>query len=490
MKKTFLKNLLDRRIPQILGSYFVGATTLIFFIDWLVAKYGFSEYYTSLALFGLISILPSVLILAYFHGAPGKDEWTKVEKFGVPLNIFFIAIALFSGYRFNLWQEEAPDHSKVYDAFLVHIESNEEEANDFKSTAQYISNGDTYTDSLYHLDATELQEIREYVNVALKKEFMHHDLDIYYLETKEEDEMLNKSASSNYLWEIWGKSSKTDVENQYDSTLTLLDENNKSLFKYFTKKNNKHIDLLLNVSIYEANPKNKTKMMLMDMSDDYTIYAIEIVAYKYYIGIDGEPGVDFHIDTGIEMLTSNDEDETLEDLVLNMLINKLSSYSFGGNIGEVNSILDSNLVTIKLTNLDVMKGSNLICIGRGYEYYEGNLQAARKSLNTYISDGMIIYDYFVKNPDKVQLLNEKLDFDILPGAIDEYTNDFKEDIDSIKLNIDSTIDNLKGEYRLDHEQFAYYLKILNIQDSIATAKITGSVFPFAYPQIGDEINIK
>ena len=144
MKKSFLKELLDRRIPQILGSYFVGATTLIFFIDWLVAKYGFSDYYTSLALFGLISILPSVIILAYFHGTPGKDEWTKVEKFGIPINIIFIAIALFSGYRFNLWQEEAPDHSKIYDAFLVHIESNEEEVNNLKSTTEYINEADTY----------------------------------------------------------------------------------------------------------------------------------------------------------------------------------------------------------------------------------------------------------------------------------------------------------------------------------------------------------
>ena len=48
-----------------------------------------------------------------------------------------------------------------------------------------------------------------------------------------------------------------------------------------------------------------------------------------------------------------------------------------------------------------MKGSNLICIGRGYEYYQGNLKTARKSLNAYISDGMIIYDYFVKNVHNV-----------------------------------------------------------------------------------------
>ena len=98
MKKIF-KKILDRRVPQILGSYFIGATTLLFFIDWLVAKYDFSDYYTSLGLFGLICIVPSVIILAYFHGSPGKDEWTKVEKFGIPINIFFIAIALFAGYK-------------------------------------------------------------------------------------------------------------------------------------------------------------------------------------------------------------------------------------------------------------------------------------------------------------------------------------------------------------------------------------------------------
>ena len=137
-----------------------------------------------------------------------------------------------------------------------------------------------------------------------------------------------------------------------------------------------------------------------------------------------------------------------------------------------------------------MRGSNLICVGRGYEYNKDNPEVARKSLNNYVNDGMIAHDYFVKNPDKVQLLNDKLDFDMPPGVINIYTDDLKEMLDSIKLNIDSIIDNIKGEWRLEHEQFTYYLKILNIQDSIATAKKTGSVFPFAYPQIGDEVKIK
>ena len=97
MRKSFIKILLERRIPQILGSYFIAGTSLIFFIQYLVDKYQFSSHYPTLALFGLISIIPSVIILAYFHGAPGKDEWTKMEKIGIPVNILFIAVVLVVG---------------------------------------------------------------------------------------------------------------------------------------------------------------------------------------------------------------------------------------------------------------------------------------------------------------------------------------------------------------------------------------------------------
>ena len=88
----FIKELLNRRIPQIIGSYIIAGTSLVLFIDWLAARYEFPEYYTTIALFGIITIIPSVFILAYFHGAPGKDQWTQIEKIGIPINILFIGI--------------------------------------------------------------------------------------------------------------------------------------------------------------------------------------------------------------------------------------------------------------------------------------------------------------------------------------------------------------------------------------------------------------
>ena len=79
--KSFIKVLLERRIPHILGSYLVAGTSLILFIEYLVGKYQFPSYYPTLAIFALFGILPSVIILSYFHGAPGKDEWTKIENY-------------------------------------------------------------------------------------------------------------------------------------------------------------------------------------------------------------------------------------------------------------------------------------------------------------------------------------------------------------------------------------------------------------------------
>ena len=95
----FINELIHRRIPHIIGSYLIAGTSLILFVDWLVHRYTLPEYYTTLSLFGVIVIMPSVIILAYFHGAPGKDEWTKIEKVGIPVNIIFIFLVLFIGHK-------------------------------------------------------------------------------------------------------------------------------------------------------------------------------------------------------------------------------------------------------------------------------------------------------------------------------------------------------------------------------------------------------
>ena len=74
-----MEGLLNRRIPQILGAYFAAGTSLILFIQYFIDKYQFLPHFPTLVLFGVMGILPSVIILAYFHRTPRKDSWTKIE---------------------------------------------------------------------------------------------------------------------------------------------------------------------------------------------------------------------------------------------------------------------------------------------------------------------------------------------------------------------------------------------------------------------------
>ena len=120
LKQSLIKKLLERRIPQILGSYLIAGTSLILFIEYLVGKYQFPFHYPTLALFAIIGILPSVVIIAYFHGAPGKDEWTKVERIGIPINILFIGCVLFFGDSINIWNIEKGSE-EIYAAENIYL---------------------------------------------------------------------------------------------------------------------------------------------------------------------------------------------------------------------------------------------------------------------------------------------------------------------------------------------------------------------------------
>lgn len=95
-----LKDLLQRRVPQILGIYLGTSWAIIEFLDWLINQFSISPHLPKFVLLTLVSMIPTVLLLAYYHGKPGKDEWTKVEKIGIPTNVLAVILMLifvFSG---------------------------------------------------------------------------------------------------------------------------------------------------------------------------------------------------------------------------------------------------------------------------------------------------------------------------------------------------------------------------------------------------------
>ena len=168
-KKSFIKELLKRRIPQIIGSYIIAGTSLVLFIDWLTVRYEFPQYYVTLALFGIISIIPSVIILAYFHGAPGKDQWTIIEKIGIPANILFIATMLFIGIKYDYWKIEKVNLNAKPTNYLIHISSLKQAADIYEKSKLYkpFLKGR----NLEILNHTFLDSIRKILRVQLISEY-------------------------------------------------------------------------------------------------------------------------------------------------------------------------------------------------------------------------------------------------------------------------------------------------------------------------------
>ncbi|MGD8384024.1 MAG: hypothetical protein PVF89_01325 [Lysobacterales bacterium] len=76
-----------RRVLPAVGVYAAGCWVLIEILDRLVQRYLLSPYLTDIVFWGLYSLIPAVMLVAWTHGKPGKDEITRLEKIGVPINL-------------------------------------------------------------------------------------------------------------------------------------------------------------------------------------------------------------------------------------------------------------------------------------------------------------------------------------------------------------------------------------------------------------------
>lgn len=82
----FFKQLLERRVIQIVGIYLGAAWVCLEFSEWLVTRYALSTRVTDIVLILLITLLPSVIVVAWNHGAKGPDKWTRLERYFLPCN--------------------------------------------------------------------------------------------------------------------------------------------------------------------------------------------------------------------------------------------------------------------------------------------------------------------------------------------------------------------------------------------------------------------
>lgn len=89
----FIKQLMHRRVPQIVGAYIASLWLAVELGGWVTEQLGLPSAYALYLFVLLVSLLPSVVLLAWRHGAPGADEWGRAEKLVVPGNVL-LAIVL------------------------------------------------------------------------------------------------------------------------------------------------------------------------------------------------------------------------------------------------------------------------------------------------------------------------------------------------------------------------------------------------------------
>jgi|GEM_PF-2839544 len=95
-KRGIFRELWERRVFQITGLYLGGGWAVLEFISgFVVEQLGFSPQLTIQAFLAIMSLLPSTLMIAWFHGRPGPDRWHSIEKVGIPVNLILTVFLLF-----------------------------------------------------------------------------------------------------------------------------------------------------------------------------------------------------------------------------------------------------------------------------------------------------------------------------------------------------------------------------------------------------------
>lgn len=94
-----MRELLRRRVPQIVGAYLAAGWVFLEFTSWAVNQYQLSPALSNLVLTTLLLLLPAVALLSWRHGAPGEDRWTRTDAAIIGLTVLLAGGVLTSVFR-------------------------------------------------------------------------------------------------------------------------------------------------------------------------------------------------------------------------------------------------------------------------------------------------------------------------------------------------------------------------------------------------------
>lgn len=89
-----IRTLFARRVPHVVAIYSGASWALVEFVAFMTEEFLLSPHWPRVAVTTLLLLAPTVAMLGWFHGKPGRDEVPLAEKVGIPLNLVLAAAVL------------------------------------------------------------------------------------------------------------------------------------------------------------------------------------------------------------------------------------------------------------------------------------------------------------------------------------------------------------------------------------------------------------
>ena len=160
----------------------------------------------------------------------------------------------------------------------------------------------------------------------------------------------------------------------------------------------------------------------------------------------------------------------------------------GVRVGKVVEVLSDDIAKIKLYELGSVKKRMMLSTRRVYDWLNGGAELRIKDFE------FILNSLKGGEEEKLRKLwahyNEGDEFNL-----EEAKEIFSKNKSMIKTEIEKINQNLESGFYTEgtttiSDDLSYYLEVLDVKDSIVTAKVVGSSAPMYYIRVGDLVEVK
>jgi len=325
---------------------------------------------------------------------------------------------------------------------------------------------------IYTIDESLVSAIRNQVFKNLSAKYANQKINIDASFEIEDQEPLNEL--------IFAKNNNATDE-EYKKQKLYLDILKNNLSKRFDYYNGEKANGFMRAYVYKG--------IKRDIGKDSTFYIIDFSTSKEQ----NNSWSPYTANSKILMEYSPTLTSDISNAVVNYFSGFISGMLHGGSrIGEVVEVLSTDIAKIKLYKKGTVKKKMELSARRRYEWLDGGAELM-------IQDYEFIMDFFKEGSEENLRrtwihYGKEGEFD-LEEAKETFDGKALLNADYIKLEIEKINQNLESGFYDEgtasvRDDLSYFMEVIDVKDSLVTAKVIGSKAPMYYIRVGDYVEIK